>query len=78
MVPASRNTAKNAAYTKELGNPKPGELWLLVTSARRVACNAAASGAVGFPVEAYGSAGAQGMRRGSGGACDIRRRLGTL
>ena len=30
----SRNTAENAAYAKELINPKPGERWLLVTSAR--------------------------------------------
>lgn len=29
----ARNTAENAAYAKELANPQPGELWLLVTSA---------------------------------------------
>ena len=29
----SRNTAENAAYTKQLGSAAPGETWLLVTSA---------------------------------------------
>ncbi|WP_024278833.1 YdcF family protein [Xanthobacter sp. 126] len=38
----SRNTAENALFTKELLKPKPGERWLLVTSAfhmpRAVGC----------------------------------------
>lgn len=29
----SRNTHENALYAKELANPKPGERWLLITSA---------------------------------------------
>lgn len=29
----ARNTAENARYAKELAEPKPGEVWLLVTSA---------------------------------------------
>jgi uncharacterized SAM-binding protein YcdF (DUF218 family) len=29
----ARNTAENAVYAKALADPKPGELWLLVTSA---------------------------------------------
>ncbi len=32
----SRNTAENAAYTKELIKPKSGERWLLVTSAQHM------------------------------------------
>ena len=30
---SARNTAENAAFAKQLANPKPGERWLLVTSA---------------------------------------------
>ncbi len=51
----SRNTAENAAFTKELVAFKPGERWLLVTSAfhmpRAIGCFRQA----GFPVEAYPS-----------------------
>jgi len=49
----SRNTMENATLTKEMVQPKPGERWLLVTSAfhmpRAVGCFRRA----GFPVEAY-------------------------
>jgi uncharacterized SAM-binding protein YcdF (DUF218 family) len=49
----SRNTEENATYSKEIVQPKPGERWLLVTSAwhmpRAVGCFRRA----GFPVEAY-------------------------
>ncbi len=49
----SRNTAENAAFTRVLVEPKPGERWLLVTSAlhmpRAIGCFRRA----GFPVEAY-------------------------
>lgn len=49
----SRNTAENARLSRELVQPKPGERWLLVTSAfhmpRAVGCFRAA----GFPVTAY-------------------------
>jgi uncharacterized SAM-binding protein YcdF (DUF218 family) len=49
----SRNTAENATFTRALVQPKPGERWLLVTSAyhmpRAVGCFRKA----GFPVEAY-------------------------
>lgn len=38
----SRNTFENALFSKEVANPKPGEVWLLVTSAahmpRAVGC----------------------------------------
>ena len=49
----SRNTAENAMLSKQIADPKPGERWLLVTSAihmpRAVGCFRRA----GFPVEAY-------------------------
>ena len=49
----SRNTAENAAFTKELVKPKPGELWLLVTSAQHMPRAIGCFRRVGFPVEAY-------------------------
>ena len=49
----SRNTAENAAYTKELVKPKPGERWLLVTSAQHMPRAIGCFRQVGFPVEAY-------------------------
>lgn len=49
----SRNTYENAVFTKDIVKPKPGERWLLVTSAfhmpRAIGCFRRA----GFPVEAY-------------------------
>ena len=49
----SRNTAENAVFSKDVARPKPGERWLLVTSAwhmpRAVGCFRRA----GFNVEAY-------------------------
>lgn len=49
----SRNTVENAVFTKEIVQPKPGERWLLVTTAwhmpRAVGCFRQA----GFAVEAY-------------------------
>ncbi len=49
----ARNTYENAVFSKELAKPKPGERWLLVTSAfhmpRAIGCFRRA----GFPVEAY-------------------------
>jgi uncharacterized SAM-binding protein YcdF (DUF218 family) len=49
----SRNTAENAVFSKAIADPKPGERWLLVTSAshmpRAIGCFRRAS----FPVEAY-------------------------
>ena len=49
----SRNTAENAAFTKELVKPKPGEVWLLVTSAQHMPRAIGCFRRVGFPVEAY-------------------------
>lgn len=49
----SRNTAENAAFTKLLVNPKPGERWLLVTSARHMPRAVGCFRKADFPVEAY-------------------------
>ncbi len=49
----SRNTAENAMYSKQLVAPKPGERWLLVTSAYHMPRSIAVFRQVGFDVEAY-------------------------
>ena len=49
----SRDTDENARFTKELLHPKPGERWLLVTSAHHMPRSIGAFRAAGFPVEAY-------------------------
>src|SRR6516162_11720436 len=49
----SRNTLENAANSLRLAHPKPGERWLLVTSAYHMPRAMAAFRAVGFVVEAY-------------------------
>jgi len=49
----SRNTAENASLTRDLTQPKPGERWLLVTSARHMPRAVGCFRRVGFPVEAY-------------------------
>ncbi len=49
----SRNTAENAAFVKELINPKPGERWLLVTSAQHMPRAIGCFRNIGFNVEAY-------------------------
>lgn len=49
----ARNTAENARFTKELAQPKPGEHWLLVTSAAHMPRAIGAFRRVGFAVEAY-------------------------
>jgi uncharacterized SAM-binding protein YcdF (DUF218 family) len=49
----SRNTAENAAFTKALVKPKPGERWLLVTSAAHMPRAVGTFRKVGFPVEPY-------------------------
>jgi uncharacterized SAM-binding protein YcdF (DUF218 family) len=49
----SRNTAENAAFTKLLVNPKPGERWLLVTSARHMPRAVGSFRKTDFRVEAY-------------------------
>jgi uncharacterized SAM-binding protein YcdF (DUF218 family) len=49
----SRSTAENAVFTKRLIAPKPGERWLLVTSALQMPRAIGAFRQAGFPVEAY-------------------------
>lgn len=49
----SRTTAENAAFTRAMVSPKPGERWLLVTSAFHMPRSIGAFRKVGFDVEAY-------------------------
>jgi uncharacterized SAM-binding protein YcdF (DUF218 family) len=49
----SRNTIENAVYSRLVAQPKPGERWLLVTSAFHMPRAIAAFRAAGFAVEAY-------------------------
>ena len=49
----SRNTIENAVFSLLLAQPKPGERWLLLTSAYHMPRAMAAFRAAGFPVEAY-------------------------
>jgi uncharacterized SAM-binding protein YcdF (DUF218 family) len=49
----SRNTVENAVFSRLIANPKPGERWLLVTSAYHMPRAMAVFRAAGFPVEAY-------------------------
>jgi uncharacterized SAM-binding protein YcdF (DUF218 family) len=49
----SRNTVENARFSKSLANPKPGERWLLITSAYHMPRAIGVFRKAGFPVEAY-------------------------
>jgi uncharacterized SAM-binding protein YcdF (DUF218 family) len=49
----SRNTVENAELVKAVANPKPGERWLLVTSAFHMPRSIGLFRKAGFPVEAY-------------------------
>jgi len=49
----SRNTIENAKLSRQFADPKPGERWLLVTSAHHMPRAIAAFRAAGFPVEPY-------------------------
>jgi uncharacterized SAM-binding protein YcdF (DUF218 family) len=53
LEPRSRNTAENAAFSKEIAQPKPGERWLLVTSAQHMPRAVGSFRQAGFAVEAY-------------------------
>jgi uncharacterized SAM-binding protein YcdF (DUF218 family) len=48
----ARNTIENAVFSLRIAKPKPGERWLLVTSAYHMPRAMAAFRAAGFPVEA--------------------------
>ncbi|MEH2476602.1 uncharacterized SAM-binding protein YcdF (DUF218 family) [Nitrobacteraceae bacterium AZCC 2161] len=50
---ASRTTDENATFTRGLVSPKPGERWLLVTSAVHMPRAIGVFRAAGFDVEAY-------------------------
>ncbi len=49
----SHNTEENAVFSKALANPKPGERWLLVTSAYHMPRAIGIFRRAGFAVEAY-------------------------
>lgn len=49
----SRTTSENAVYTRDLLQPKPDELWLLVTSAYHMPRSVGAFRAAGFQVVPY-------------------------
>jgi uncharacterized SAM-binding protein YcdF (DUF218 family) len=49
----SRNTIENAVFARLIAQPKPGEHWILITSAYHMPRAMAAFRAAGFPVEAY-------------------------
>ena len=49
----SRNTAENAVFSKRIASPKPGERWLLITSAYHMPRAVGAFREAGFDVEPY-------------------------
>lgn len=49
----SRNTAENASFSRAMLDPKPGERWLLVTSAFHMPRAMGCFRVAGFPVVAY-------------------------
>lgn len=53
MERRSRNTYENAQFTKAMVAPKPGERWLLVTSAFHMPRSVGLFRKAGFPVEPY-------------------------
>jgi uncharacterized SAM-binding protein YcdF (DUF218 family) len=53
MERQSRNTLENAEFSKAMAAPKPGERWLLVTSAYHMPRSVGAFRKAGFAVEPY-------------------------
>jgi uncharacterized SAM-binding protein YcdF (DUF218 family) len=68
----SRNTIENAELSRRVADPKPGERWLLVTSAYHMPRAMAAFRLAGFPVEACP------VDWRTRGAIDLRRPFGLL
>jgi uncharacterized SAM-binding protein YcdF (DUF218 family) len=74
----ARNTAENAAFSKELVKPKPGERWLLVTTAWHMPRAIGCFRHVGLPVEAYPINWRTGMRASFWPAADFGGGLARL
>lgn len=53
MERQSRNTRENAEFSRQIAKPKPGERWLLVTSAYHMPRSMGVFRKEGFAVEAY-------------------------
>jgi uncharacterized SAM-binding protein YcdF (DUF218 family) len=68
----SRNTLENAALAKELARPRPGERWVLVTSAYHMPRSIGVFRQAGWPVIAYP------VDYRSSGRADLREALGRL
>ncbi|BAI72451.1 hypothetical protein AZL_018130 [Azospirillum sp. B510] len=49
----SRNTWENAVFSKEMVRPRPGERWILITSAMHMPRSVGIFREVGWPVEPY-------------------------
>jgi uncharacterized SAM-binding protein YcdF (DUF218 family) len=49
----SRNTVENAVFSKAIAQPKPGERWVLMTSAYHMPRAIGVFRKIGFPIEAY-------------------------
>lgn len=72
MEDKSRTTSENAVFTKKLVDPKPGERWLLVTSAHHMPRSVGAFRGAGFQVEPHP------VDWRTGGADDLFRPFGSV
>ncbi len=78
LEPRARNTVENAVFSKEMAMPKPGERWLLVTSARHMPRAIGCFRQAGFAVEAYPVAWQTGLRPDFGPSLNIVGNLSRL